>query len=194
MLLVKQLDRPRIPVEGRNRYWVVLKAHDTGPLGMRLNLDADLLRNEVADALAATSAALEAFGIDLQPSPFEPLLVGTVILMQVDIDVAITARVEGVLMEVADEAHVHLGHADAQQEVEIMPAKILYLVDEENVEVLFQASHHRSNQAGLLDELGETVRIEPAAWRHVAPVIGQRVDRKPVGSVESDPECVLLGA
>ena len=91
--------------------------------------------------------------------------------MQVDVDVAVTARVEGVLVKVADKAHIHLGRADGQQKVEVMPAEILHLVDEEDVEVLFHASHHLTNQARLLDELGETVRIEPAARRHVAPVV-----------------------
>src|SRR5690606_1110846 len=112
---------------------------------MRLDVDADHLRDEVANALAAASAALEAVGVNPQPSPLEFLLVGIVILMQVDINVAVTARVEGVLVEVTDEAHVHLGRADAQQEVEVMPAEILYLVDEEDIKVLFHAGHHRTN-------------------------------------------------
>lgn len=34
-----------------------------------------------------------------------------------------------------------------------MPAEVLYLVDEEDVKVLFYAGHHRINQARLFDEL-----------------------------------------
>lgn len=65
MPFVKQLDRLGVSVESLNRCRVVLKSHGAGPFVVGLDVDADLLRDEVADALTAAAAALEAFCIDL---------------------------------------------------------------------------------------------------------------------------------
>ena len=114
MFLVEQLDRPRIAVEGFHRRRVVFEANDTRPFVMCLYVDTDLLRDEVTDALAATPAAYETVGIYLHASSLELLLVGIVVGMKVGIDVAVAARVEGVLVEVANEARSHLSSVDLQ--------------------------------------------------------------------------------
>ena len=112
VLLVEQLDRSVILVDGSHRRRVILEANCAGPIVVRLDLDADPLRDEVTYALAAAAALLEAVGVDLQLGPLELVLVGAVVVMKAGIDVAVTARVECVLVEVSDEGHANAGRAD----------------------------------------------------------------------------------
>jgi len=58
-----------------------------------------------------------------------------------------------------------------------VPGEILDLIHKEDVEVLLHPGHHRADHARLLDELGQAVGVEPAAGRHIAPLIRQAISR-----------------
>ncbi len=65
MLLVKKLHHPRVFIDGEYSRWVILIPDNALPIIMSFYRYTDLLRDEVADILAAPSTLLETVRVDI---------------------------------------------------------------------------------------------------------------------------------
>ena len=178
VLLVKQLHRLRIFIEGEHHPWVILVPDNAFPIIVSFDQDADLFCDEVADALAASMALVETVCVDLQLSRYESGSVGVVVIMKTGVYIPVTARVKRVLEKIANKGGAQLGNANCHQEIEVMPREVLDFVHEEDIEILLHACHDSVDQIGLLDVLGESVCIEPAAGSYEASVVCQCITRE----------------
>lgn len=106
MLLIEELYRPLISIEGKHCRRVILVPDDTLPIIVGFDRDSDLLGDEITDAFATSTTFFETVCVNLQRGRFELGNVGVVVVMKICVDIPVTARVKRVLEKVANKGDV----------------------------------------------------------------------------------------
>ena len=141
-------------------------------ISMGMDVDAHVIPDELADAGTAAMALRQRGGVYSESGLLESLLVFGIVRVQSAIDVAVMAACVSVLEEVADQQQVHVAATDGFEQLEIVAADVLHLIEAEHIEILLDALRGFGNDALGVQQLGDAIVIEPAAG---VDVIGVQV-------------------
>lgn len=116
-------------------------------ISMGMDVNAHVFPDELSNVGTAAMALRQRSGVYSESRLLESLLVFGVVRVQTTVDISIFTACICMLEEVTDQQQVHLAAADGFEQLEIVPANVLHLVEAEHVEIFLNALRRFSNDA-----------------------------------------------